>query len=256
MIAADCPECRAAAKGASVRGAPTLTLGSFVLHPKLESPPVPGWLVVAPRRHVEQWDALDARELRDLGPLVAQVSAALRAETPTAKVYVAVFAEVLPHFHVHVVARPPDLAPEARGARVFLADGQVSDADSAALFRRVSARLTASSPRSPWPAVLLSGLVWPGAGQLKNGERLKGLLFGLASLALLAIFSWRVAGDATSVLLQTQGPMGLLEMVSLAEEIRERSSGELGLITTLLMLLWGASVFDAWRGATTRKPRS
>jgi hypothetical protein len=132
----------------------------------------------------------------------------------------------------------------------------VSDADSAALFRRVSARLTASSPRSPWPAVLLSGLVWPGAGQIKNGERLKGLVFGLASLALLAIFAWRVASDATSVLLQAQGPMGPLEMVSLAEEIRGRNSGELGVITILLMLLWGASVFDAWRGATTRKPRS
>ena len=81
------------------------------------------------------------------------------------------------------------------------------------------------------------------------------MLFGLASLALLAIFAWRVASDATSVLLQAQGPLGPLEMMSLAEEIRSRNSGTLGGITTLLMLLWGASVFDAWRGAT-RTPRS
>ena len=237
-----------------MRGAPTLRLGAFVVHPKLDSPPVPGWLVVAPLRHVEQWDALAARELRELAPLVARVSTALRAETPTAKVYVSVFAEVLPHFHLHVVARPPELAPDARGARLFLAEGQVSDAESTALFRRVSARLTASPPRSPWPAVLLSGLVWPGAGQIKNGERLKGMLFGLVSLALLAFFAWRVAADATAVLLEAPGPLGPLEMWSLAEEIRGRNAGQLSGLTTLLMLLWGGSVLDAWRGAT-RKAR-
>ena len=235
-----------------MRGAPTLRLGLFALHPKLESPPVPGWLVLAPLRHVEQWDALDGRELRELAPLVARVSAALRAETPTARVYVSVFAEVLPHFHVHVVARPPELLAEQRGARLFLTEGWVSDAECSALFQRVATRLTAAPPRSPWPAVLLSALVWPGAGQIKNGERLKGLLFALASLALLAFFAWRVAADATQVLLEAQGPLGPLEMWSLAEEIRNRNAGELGGLTTLIMLLWGGSVVDAWWGATRK----
>lgn len=235
-----------------MRGAPPLRLGSFAVHPRLEAPPVPGWLVVAPLRHVEQWDALDSRELRELAPLVARVSAALRAETPTAKVYVSVFAEVLPHFHVHVVARPPELGADERGARLFLAEGRVTEAECAALFRRISARLTAEPSRSPWAPVLLSGLVWPGAGQIKNGDRLKGALFGLASLALIAFFAWRVMLDAQAALLETRGPLGPLELWTLAEEIRSRNAGGLGFVTTLLMLLWGGSVLDAWRGATRR----
>lgn len=229
---------------------PSLRLGRFAVHPKLESPPVPGWLVVAPRRHVEQWDALDARELAELGPLVSRVAAALRACTPTAKVYVSVFAEVLPHFHVHVVARPPELADDERGARLFLSEVRVSDAEGAELFRRVSAWLGAAPARSPWPSVLLSGLLWPGAGQLRNGERLKGILFGLVSLAMLARFAWRVVADATTVVLEARAPLGLLEMWDLAEEIRRRNAVELGGLSTLLLILWGLSVFDAWRGAT------
>jgi diadenosine tetraphosphate (Ap4A) HIT family hydrolase len=231
-----------------------LRLGLFAVHPRLDPSPVPGWLVVAPRRHVEQWDALHPRELRDLAPLVARVAAALRAETPTAKVYVSVFAEVLPHFHLHVVARPPELGVDEQGARLFLAEGRVGDVECAALFRRVSARLGAAPPRSPWPSVLLSALVWPGAGQIKNGERLKGALFGLASLALLAIFAWRVTQEATAVLLEAQGPLGPLELWTLAEEIRGRNSGSLGFVTVLLTLLWGWSVLDAWQGAA-RKSR-
>ncbi len=233
---------------------PSLRLGRFAVHPKLEPPPVPGWLVVAPRRHVEQWDELDARELAELGPLVSRVATALRACTPTAKVYVSVFAEMLPHFHVHVVARPPELAAEERGARLFLSEGRVRDAEGAELFRRVSARLGAAPNRSPWPSVLLSGLLWPGAGQLRNGERLKGILFGLASLAMLARFAWRVLADATAVVLEARAPLGLLEMWDLAEEIRRRNAVELGGLSTLLLILWGLSVLDAWRGAT-RKTR-
>jgi diadenosine tetraphosphate (Ap4A) HIT family hydrolase len=231
---------------------PTLRAGLFAVHPKLESPPVPGWLVVAPQRHVEQWDALDARELAELGPLVARVAAALRAETPTARIYVTVFAEVLPHFHLHVVARPPELAADERGARLFLSEVPVGDAESADLFRRVSARLRAPLTRSPWPSVLLSGLVWPGAGQIRNGERLKGMIFGLATLALMVRFAWGVTRDVAAVVLEAPGPMGFLEMWDLAQQIQRRNAVELSGLTILLMLLWGLSVLDAWRGATRR----
>ena len=247
-----CPECRAAAPGASVRGVRALRPGLFAVHPKLEPPPVAGWLVVAPQRHVEQWDALDARELAELGPLVARVAAALRAETPTAKVYVTVFAEVLPHFHLHVVARPPELATDERGARLFLSEARVSDAESADLFRRVAARLQAPVARSPWASVLLSGLVWPGAGQFRNGERLKGMILGFATLALLVRFAWGVTRDVAAVVLEAQAPMGFLEMWDLAQQIERRNAVELGGLTILLMLLWGLSVVDAWRGATRR----
>lgn len=247
-----CPECRVVSGTATARGVPALRLGPFVVHPRLEAPPVPGWMVVAPARHVEQWDDLDPGELAELGPLVARVAAALRTETATAKVYVSVFAEVLPHLHLHVVARPPDLAPERRGPRVFLeaASGEGTDGAEAALARRIHARLvTASAQRSPWTAVLLSGLLWPGAGQFRNGEWGKGLLFALGGAVVFARFAWRVAVESLGAMLAAPEPMDLPQMLQLAEEIRARNAPEFSLMTLFLVLFWVASVFDAWRVA-------
>lgn len=233
-----------------------LRVGAFVVHPRLEAPPVPGWMVVAPLRHVEQWDALDAAELRELGPLVARVSAALRASTPTARVYVSVFAEVLPHLHVHVVARPPDLPTDERGARLFLAPGRPGDPEATAVARRVYARLQEGGenrrrPVSPWTPALLSGLLWPGAGQLRNGRGLKGLAFALGSALVLGRIAWRVATDAIEVLLAAPAPLDFLGVWALAEEIRGRHAAELGSLTFVLLALWAASIVDAWRDAPT-----
>lgn len=142
---AACPECRVAAGELLPRGLAPLRRAGFLVHPKLEAPPVPGWFVVAPARHVEQIDALTPPELRVLGPLVAEASAALRSTTPCARVYVCVFAEQLPHLHVHVIARPPDLPEDERGPGVFLAQG-ARDADPELLVAtRVLARLAAET---------------------------------------------------------------------------------------------------------------
>jgi diadenosine tetraphosphate (Ap4A) HIT family hydrolase len=229
-------------------------VGAFVVHPRLETPPVPGWMVVAPVRHVEQWDALDAAELRELGPLLARVSAALRAATPTAKVYVSVFAEVLPHFHVHVIARPPDLPADQRGARLFLAEGNAVDAERLALTRRVYARLaeggaSTTRPPSPWTPALLSGLLWPGAGQFKNGRFLKGLAFSLLTALVLVRIASRVAAEAWSALLAAPAPLDIPGMWALAEDIQRKNATELGVLTFALFGLWALAVFDAWRDA-------
>jgi diadenosine tetraphosphate (Ap4A) HIT family hydrolase/TM2 domain-containing membrane protein YozV len=260
VSAAGCPECRVATGADTVHGLPALRLGPFVLHPKLEAPPVPGWLVVAPLRHVEQWDALDPAELRALGPLVARVSSALRAETPTAKVYVSVFAEVLPHFHVHVVARPPDLPAEERGARLFQSEGRAPEAEVQALARRVYAHLgsgEAGSGRptrsSPWGPALLSALLFPGAGQFRNGRWAKGVAFTAATAFLLARIAWRVWADALDALLGAQAPLDLFGMWALAEEIRRRNAAEFSVLTLFLLGLWAISIFDAWRDATARR---
>ena len=246
-----CPECRLVAGAATARGVPALRLGLFVVHPRPEPPPVPGWMIVAPARHVEQWDELHARELAELGPLVARVASALRAETATVKVYVSVFAEVLPHLHVHVVARPPDLAPEKRCPRVFLEAPAREDPDGDALLaRRIHARLgKGSAEDSPWTAVLLSGLLWPGAGQLRNGEWGKGLLLALGGAVVFGRFAWRVAEEALGAMLEAPAPMDLSQMVQLAEEIRARNAPEFSVLTFFLLLFWAGSVFDAWRVA-------
>jgi diadenosine tetraphosphate (Ap4A) HIT family hydrolase len=80
-----------------------------------------GWLVLLPVRHVEALDELDADEAAELGPLLVAGTAALRAVVGCEKTYVLLLAESegFRHVHLHVVPRAPDLAEEARGARIF-----------------------------------------------------------------------------------------------------------------------------------------
>jgi diadenosine tetraphosphate (Ap4A) HIT family hydrolase len=235
----------------ATRDGGALRRGRFMVFPRLETPPVPGWLVVAPLRHVEQWDALDEIERREIGPLLAEVAAALRAETPTARVYVSAFGEVLPHFHVHVVARPPDLAAEERGPRLFLAEARVPEQDASALAMRVLARLAsgAAGNPSPWPAALLSALVWPGAGQIKNRRYVKAALLSLATMAVLVQLVAGVVADATALLLDAPAPAGLGEIWDIALEVQRRNAGSLSWLTLALVAIWAIAVADAWRDA-------
>jgi hypothetical protein len=208
--------------------------------------------VVAPLRHVEQWDALDALEQAELGPLLGRVCAALRAETPAAKVYVSVFAEVVAHLHVHVIARPPELPAEERGARVFLAEARTPEAERAELFRRVRLRLergAASPGLDSWTPVLLSGLLWPGLGQIRNGDRLKGLVLGVLALVSGAVFAVRVASAAAAALLAAPETASLLDLVALARQVLARHGPELRITVLVSALVWAVSVWDAWKGA-------
>jgi diadenosine tetraphosphate (Ap4A) HIT family hydrolase len=225
-----------------------LRRGAFVVHPIPEPSPVPGWLVVAPARHVEQVDALTPDEQRGLGPLVAEVAAAVRAETPCEKVYVSIFAEVLPHLHVHVIARPPGFPEEERGPRLFA---------SVALFRRVQSRLAEgpagrSAPPAkglfagPWRAVLLSAAVCPGVGQLAQKRYLPGLAMLGATLALVIVLLARVVREAIDRM--PTDPVGLdpLFAFGLAGEIQRANAGFFAWITAALVLLWVVSIADAW----------
>jgi diadenosine tetraphosphate (Ap4A) HIT family hydrolase len=68
---------------------------------------LPGWLVVASRRHVLALDELGHDEVARLGPLLRAASLALRGAVGCEKTYVMLFAEHprYPHLHVHVVPR-------------------------------------------------------------------------------------------------------------------------------------------------------
>jgi diadenosine tetraphosphate (Ap4A) HIT family hydrolase len=76
---------------------------------------LPGWLVLAARRHIEAIDELTDDEAAELGRLLRRVSAALKEVTGCVKTYVMQFAEAAehPHVHFHVVPRMAD-APEER----------------------------------------------------------------------------------------------------------------------------------------------
>lgn len=114
-----CVECEVAQGHRHVRGVAPVVRGAFILHPRADGAAVPGWWLIAPARHVEQFDALRADEQAALGAIVGELAAALRASTPTEKIYVSIFSEVLHHLHVHVIARPPDLDPADHGPAIF-----------------------------------------------------------------------------------------------------------------------------------------
>jgi diadenosine tetraphosphate (Ap4A) HIT family hydrolase len=242
-----CPECDLVRAGVTPLGAPVLRRGPFVVHAAPEPCPVPGWLFVVPARHVEQVDELDAGERAALGPLVAEVAAALRAETSCAKVYVSVFAEVLHHCHVHVVARPPDLPADERGPRLFVSERRADPAEALRIAGRVHTRLAAppSSPRmSP---VLLSGLVWPGLGQLVSGHAAKGLLFFAGTLAAFGWLFVRVTEEALRRLPTDDAGFGLGQVFEMASAIRRDNAAFFSGITAVLVGLWVLAVADAWR---------
>jgi len=253
-----CPECAIVRDGAAPGGAPVLRRGPFVVHARPESSPVPGWFVVAPVRHVEQVDALDPDEQSALGPLLAEVAGALRAETPCEKVYVSVFAEVLKHLHVHVIARPADLPAEERGPRLFASERRADEAERAGLARRVHARLTRPSEPAPapeagraglrrWRAVVLSAVVCPGAGQLAQRRWGPGLGLLLGSLGLIVVLLVKVAREAAARMPTDPTTLDPLFPLEMAAEIQRANAGFFAAITAGLVLLWVLGILDAWR---------
>lgn len=83
--------------------------------------PLPGWLVLVPRRHVTTIAELTDAEAVTLGLWQVRLSRALQEITGCAKTYVAQFAEAdgFSHVHFHVVPRMAELATGLHGPRIF-----------------------------------------------------------------------------------------------------------------------------------------
>lgn len=82
---------------------------------------LPGWLIIAPLRHITALSDLTYGEAAALGVLLADASAALREVVGCERTYVVLFAEQdgFGHVHFHVVPRMTDLPPEHRSVNVF-----------------------------------------------------------------------------------------------------------------------------------------
>ena len=82
---------------------------------------LPGWLVVALRRHAEALDELTADEAVSLGNLLRAASGALKRAVGCEKTYVMLFAEqpAYQHVHLHVVPRMSWFTEADRSWSVF-----------------------------------------------------------------------------------------------------------------------------------------
>jgi hypothetical protein len=100
-----------------------------------------------------------------------------------------------------------------------------------------------------WRAVLVSALVWPGAGQLVSGRALRGFAFAGTTLGLVAALVIAVARETLRRLPADPLSVTLPEIFRLAHEIRASRPGLFLSLTLLLVVVWGLSVADAWRTA-------
>jgi diadenosine tetraphosphate (Ap4A) HIT family hydrolase len=82
---------------------------------------LPGWLVVASRRHIESIAELTTEEAVSLGRILRAASIALDEVVACDKTYVMQFAEHprYPHVHFHVVPRMSWFGDDDRAAGVF-----------------------------------------------------------------------------------------------------------------------------------------
>jgi len=112
-------------------------------------------------------------------------------------------------------------------------------------------------PANRWKPALLSGLVFPGLGQLANRKPWRALAFFGATLALLAAFLVRIWNEVQARM--PQDPELLLDPgfpLRLADEVQRSNAALLFWITCGLLAVWAGSVIDAWLCARDRNARN
>lgn len=116
---------------------------TVVVHRVIGGSPLAGWLVVAPRVHAERLEDLPPAVRDEIFALATRIGAAQRRVLAAEKAYVALFAEVVAHVHVHVIPRYADTPGELRGPRCFLAEAtrQLGEDQLAAAAARIAAAL-------------------------------------------------------------------------------------------------------------------
>jgi hypothetical protein len=102
-------------------------------------------------------------------------------------------------------------------------------------------------PRRPlWRSVLLSGLVFPGLGQLMSGHPVRGLVFATGSLVAIVVLVRRVARETLARLPTDPTQIDPLLPFRLAHDIHRDNADFFLWITLTLVALWAGSVVDAW----------
>jgi len=97
-------------------------------------------------------------------------------------------------------------------------------------------------------AALLSGLVFPGLGQLATGRPWKGLAFGLGTLVLLVAVVARVARETLARMPRDLLDIDAMLPLRLAAEIHRANASFFLWATVALVGLWLGSIAEAWYG--------
>ena len=104
-----------------------------------------GFLILQPKRHVEQIGDLTAEEAATLGPVMAAASQALNLHLQARKVYVCSFGSVLVHVHFYLVPLTAAIPQDLNGAdlldEVFAGRWACDDAEAADAAARVRVEL-------------------------------------------------------------------------------------------------------------------
>jgi len=110
------------------------------------------------------------------------------------------------------------------------------------------------NPRRPWRSVLLSGLVFPGLGQLMSGHPVRGLAFATGSLVAVVALIRRVAAETLARLPTDPAQIDPLLPFRLAREIHRDNAEFFLWITLAIVALWAGSIVDAWVSSSFTAP--
>jgi diadenosine tetraphosphate (Ap4A) HIT family hydrolase len=107
---------------------------------------VPGWYILRTRRHAERIASLDDEELATFGVRARDLIGAVTDVTVAPAVYLMLFGESYPHFHVLVASRGDDVPDDRRTGEILKLRLERADvAGALALVPQVRAALGASS---------------------------------------------------------------------------------------------------------------
>ena len=93
---------------------------------------------------------------------------------------------------------------------------------------------------------LLSAFVFPGAGQLKNRNYLKGIILILITTILLIIFFYKIYAIIISSI---SSPSQITISEDFVSKIEARVYAENGIWILLLIIVWIAGIVDAYLSA-------
>jgi len=104
----------------------------------LEGLEIPGWIVLALRRHAVDAAPIGEEEARRLGPAIRTISTAIVDSTDAERIYLQAYGEKERHWHLLISPRGPSVPAEHRHTALFGHRNEYLDpAESKAVLTRV-----------------------------------------------------------------------------------------------------------------------